>query len=451
MRILIVDDEEDFRNSAAEALGLAGHDVCPCATGDEARSRIEKETFDCVLTDLRLPGTGGLDLLRLAASRMPDCILIVMTAYASLESAVEALRIGAHDYLPKPVRLEALRRKVDFFDRHRAALAENRFLRGALEVDIPPTGLVGSSEAITTIHRLIAKVAPTDSTVLITGETGTGKELVAHGIHRASPRGDLPFVAVNCGSIPETLLEGQLFGHVRGAYTGADRDKPGLFEVAGNGTVFLDEIGEMPLALQPKLLRALETREILRVGSTAPLRFTARVVAATHRDLGKMIEAGQFRADLYYRLNVFEIPIPPLRERRQDIRGIAAHLLERICRRVNRPVPALQPEALQALESYRWPGNVRELANILERAVIMAEGPRIGLGEIPGLAPPAEGAPADDLRTALGHLETAHIRRVIAKYAGDKKRAAEALGIGLSSLYRKLGETPSPPAPGETP
>lgn len=440
MRILIVDDEDDFRRSAVEALSLSGHEVQSCGTGEEGRSRLRQDSFDLVLTDLRLPGQSGIELLREAASRSPDCIMIVVTAYASLESAVEALRIGAHDYLFKPIRLDALLRKVEMFAQHRAALAENRFLRGVMELDMPPTGLVGTSEAIAQLHVLIAKVAPTDSTVLITGETGTGKELVARAIHRASPRRDHPFVAINCGSIPETLLESQLFGHVRGAFTGADRDKQGLLEVAGAGTILLDEIGEMPPSLQPKLLRALETRDISRVGSTAPIKFSARVVSATHRDLAKMIETQQFRSDLYYRLNVFAIHIAPLRDRTQDVEETAKYLLQRICRRMNRPVPTVDPEAMSALERYRWPGNVRELANVLERAVIMAEGPRISLAELPGLASEAQPATSEDLKNALRQLELSHIRHVIEKHGGDKRRAADALGISLSSLYRKLEE-----------
>jgi two-component system, NtrC family, response regulator AtoC len=441
MRILFIDDEEGFRALAVEALSMAGHDVESCATGDEACAKLERETFDLLVTDLRMPGRNGIDVLRTAAARMPDCVLIVLTAYASLETAVEALRIGAHDYLIKPLRLDALVRKIDVFARHRATLAENRFLRGAMEVDAPSTGLAGTSEAMARVHRLIAKVAPEDSTVLITGETGTGKELVAKAVHRASPRSGAPFVAINCGSIPETLLESQLFGHVRGAFTGADRDKQGLMEVAGGGTILLDEIGEMPLSLQPKLLRALETREILRVGSTTPIKLGARIIAATHRDLRRMIEAGQFRSDLYYRLNVFEIHTPPLRERPQDIRETAIHLLQRICRRMNRPVPVLDPEALRILEEYRWPGNVRELSNVLERAAIMSDNSRIGVAEIPGLVDVSNPGIKDDLRIAIQQLEQAHIRRVIQKHAGDKRAAADALGISLSSLYRKLEDS----------
>ncbi|HUN80146.1 MAG TPA: sigma-54 dependent transcriptional regulator [Phycisphaerae bacterium] len=440
-RILVVDDEQDLRHSVAEVLRDASHEVVECGTADEGIDRIMAETYDVVITDLRMPGRPGTEMLRAAAARMPDCILIVMTAYGSLETAIDALRIGAHDYLPKPIDLQTLVRKIDVLLRHQATLAENRFLRGALEIDVPETGLVGTSTAMADLHRLIAKVAPTDSTVLIHGETGTGKELAARAIHQISPRREKPFVAINCGSIPETLLESELFGHVRGAFTGADRDKRGLFEVAGEGTIFLDEIGEMPLSVQPKILRALENREILRVGSTNPLRISARIIAATHRDLPKMISEGAFRQDLYYRLNVFELEIPPLRARPEDIRPLAAHCLERLCRMFNRTPVTLSPEALRALEQYRWPGNARELANILERALILAESSRINLADLPGIVKPTDLSSEDDLKSARRAFERAHILGVIAKYGGEKRRAAEALGIDLSSLYRKLDDS----------
>jgi len=441
--VLLVDDETDFRKVVAEYLSGAGFAVTHAASTDEALPILKDRAFDVVISDLRMPGRGGMDLLREAASRMPDCVLLVLTAYGSIESAIDSIRIGVHDFLLKPVDLEALRRKIDFYLRHQAALSENRFLRATLEIDPPPAGLVGASPAIEQVRKLIQRVAPTDSTVLVTGETGTGKELVARAVHHASPRHAAPFVAVNCGSIPETLLESELFGHVRGAFTGAERDKRGLFEVAGPGTIFLDEVGELPLALQPKILRTIETREVMRVGSTNPVPFAARVVAATHRDLLQMSREGTFRPDLFYRLNVFEIQIAPLRERPQDVPPLAYHLLERLSRRMNRPVPAIEPEALRLLELYVWPGNVRELANVLERALILADGPRVTPSELPGVLREESLRVEDDLRSARAVFEQAHVLRVLQKYDGDKPRAAEALGIDLSSLYRKLeGDKP---------
>jgi DNA-binding NtrC family response regulator len=439
-RILLVDDERDFRASVAEALQSASHQVHECSSADEAVSLVRKETFDVLLTDLRMPGRSGMELLREAALRMPDAILMVLTAYGSMETAIEALRIGAHDYMLKPLRIEALQHKIDLLLRHQETIVENRFLRKAIESGVSSTGLVGQSAAMQELHRLITRVSPTDSTVLILGETGTGKELVARAIHHGSTRKDRPFVAVNCGAIPETLLESELFGHLRGAFTGADRDKQGLFEVAGAGTIFLDEIGEMPLSLQPKVLRVLESREILRVGSTTPTKVSGRIVAATHRDLKQMVEKGGFRADLYYRLCVFEISIAPLRSRVEDVDIIARSLLERLARNMSRPPPTLSPDARAALEQYRWPGNVRELANVLERALILNEGPMIGVGDLPGFLTDSRTAVEDDLKSARQSFERAHVVRIIRKCDGDKRRAAELLGIDLSSLYRKLEE-----------
>jgi DNA-binding NtrC family response regulator len=370
----------------------------------------------------------------------------VLTAYGSIEAAVEAMRHGAQDFLVKPIRIEALLHRIETVTLHQSVVAESRYLRGVLEVDVPPTGLVGKSSAIEEVRHLIARVAPTDSTVLIVGETGSGKELVARAVHRGSPRRELPFVAINCGSIPETLLESELFGHVRGSFTGADRDKRGLFEVAGRGTIFLDEIGEMPLSLQPKILRALEAREILRVGSTVPVKISARMIAATHRDLPQMIEGGAFRADLYYRLNVVEIAVPPLRQRPEDVLPIAEHLLGRLCRRMNRAVPALNHEAASALQRYRWPGNVRELANILERALILSDAPSITPGDLPGIVTSTQSlCVATELKAARQEWERDFIRRVLARCGGDKRRAAEELGIDLATLYRKLDEGSAPP------
>jgi DNA-binding NtrC family response regulator len=438
-RILFAEDDGGYRAAVVRALrDVAGYEVTECSTADEALDRLRRESFDVVLTDLRMPGTSGLELMKQAAARMPDCVLIVLTAYASIDTTIEAMRVGVHDFLVKPVRVEALLCKIELLLKHQAALAENRFWRSRVGSEVPVTGIVGVSDAIRQVHKLIARVAPSEATVLITGETGAGKELVARAIHHGSPRRDLPFVTINCGSIPETLLEGELFGHVRGAFTGADRDKKGLFEVADSGTIFLDEIGELPLSLQPKLLRALEGREILRVGSTSPIRLDARILAATHRHLSRMVEAGQFRADLYFRLNVFQLPLPPLRGRPEDIGPLALHLLERLCARAHRPLAALTPDALIALEGYAWPGNVRELANVLERALILTDSPRVSPTELPAEITGDSTANEENLRSARENFERLHVRRGIRNHGGDKRRAAEALGIDLATLYRKL-------------
>ncbi len=437
-RVLLVDDERDFRSAVAFVLRSARHVVFECASAAEAMAEVERESFDVVLADLRMPGGSGLEVLRAASSRSPGSILVVLTAYGSLESAIDALRIGVHDFVLKPVNLQALVRKVDLLVEHQALLAENQVLRRSTGGVESTAEIVGSSPAMTRLRELVNRVAATESTVLVTGETGTGKELAARAIHEASVARDRPFVAVNCGSIPETLLESELFGHVRGAFTSADRDKKGLFEVAGSGTFFLDEIGELPPGLQVKILRALESREIRRVGSTTVLSVSARVIAATHRDLGRMMKADQFRSDLYYRLNVVEVRMPSLREHVEDIPEIASRVLVRHCRRMNRQVPSLAGDALARLARYSWPGNVRELANLLERALILSSANELTAADFPNLAAGPERVESDDLRLARQTFERAHVRRIVEKFGGDKRLAAQALGIDLSSLYRKL-------------
>ncbi len=312
----------------------------------------------------------------------------------------------------------------------------------AVETDLDShTGadaLVGVSSALAAVRHMVEKIGPTDATVLITGETGTGKELVARMIHTVSARSAEPWVAVNCGSIPEALLESQLFGHVRGAFTGADRDRRGLMVAAGRGTLLLDEVGEMPPALQPKILRALETREVLPVGSVVPVPIAARVIASTHRDLPEMIRQALFRSDLYYRLDVVRIHVPPLRERPGDVAILARHLLARACTKHRRPVPEVDPGVLEVLASYPWPGNVRELANVLERIAILHEGGRLRVDDLPMALTRPSGPIPDDLRQASRTFERDHILQVLRKFSGDKRRASRALGINLSSLYRKI-------------
>ncbi len=372
----------------------------------------------------------------------------MITAYATVENAVAAFRRGAHDYLMKPVIFEELLAKLDRVISARRLMLENQTLRRALHMPVDPDCLVGDSPPMKAVKTLIRKVGPTRANVLITGESGTGKELVARALHAAGAEPDAPFLAVNCAAIPNELLENQLFGHVRGAFTGADRDRLGLFAAAGRGTVFLDEIGELPLATQAKLLRAIETKEVLPVGATRPVATGARVLAATNKDLAAEAAAGSFRPDLFYRLNVVAISVPPLRDRREDIPELIPFLLSRHAERMGRSPVMVDNTTIRRLSAATWKGNVRELDNALERAMILAEGPLLSWADFPPelVGPAAEvegqlGPDTDDLRSALDRFERAHIARVLDRCGGDKREAARRLGLGLSSLYRKLDES----------
>ncbi len=447
-RVLVVDDEEVIASTLQEFLAGEGFEVA--VAGDAVRALRLVETFepDIALCDVQLPGLDGLGLLDRLLRVRPDTLVLMITAYATVESAVAAFRRGAHDYLMKPVIFEELLAKLDRLVRFRTLLAENRTLRRELHAPVDLGALVGSSPAMAAVKGLIRKVGPTRSNVLITGESGTGKELVARALHAMGADPDAPFLAVNCAAIPNDLLENQLFGHVRGAFTGADRDRVGLFAAAGRGTVFLDEIGELPTATQAKLLRAIETKEVLPVGATRPVAIGARVLAATNKDLAAEVAAGQFRPDLYYRLNVVAIPMPPLRDRREDIPELVPVLLARHATRLGRPVAHVDNATVRRLSAAAWRGNVRELDNALERAVILADGQNLTPADFPadlmGEAPGDEPADtSDDLRSALDRFERAHIRRVLDRAGGDKREAARRLGLGLSSLYRKLDESGS--------
>jgi len=438
-RILLGDADAPFRRSLAESLRLVHDDVIECSSRQGMRELLTEATWDLILIDVQLPGRLEGDILSHVSARAPGAVLVALTAQGSIEGAVQALHSGAEEYLVKPLRIDKVLEKIDEILRARD-LKHPRpgpFSPGSAEGS--GGRLVGTSLATANLTRAIERAARADSTVLIAGETGTGKELVARGIHRAGPRRDRPFVAVNCSALPESLLESQLFGHQKGAFTGADRDRRGILETAAGGTIFLDEIGEMPLSLQSKILRPLDAREFFPIGSTTPLPVTARFIAATNCDLKSLVQAGRFREDLYYRLTPLEIPIPPLRERPEDIPVIARHLLTGIAASMNRDVPELDPAVLMAFEHHDWPGNVRELANVLERAMILNEGPTIALEDLPraltGFRPPSNGS----LRTARNSFERIFIRRVLNACGGDRVRAARRLEISLSSLYRKLG------------
>jgi DNA-binding NtrC family response regulator len=453
LRVLFVDDEKSLQEFMRSELPRLGHEVTVCPDGRSALKALEKSTFDVAILDLRMPGMTGIEVLEQLKQVTPDTEAVVMTGHASMETAIDAMRLGAFDYVTKPCKLaeiEAVLRKVaDKRDLEHKNLALQSRVRAAEG----PTVLVGSSPAMAGVHRLIATVAPTDSTVLILGDTGTGKELVARILYQQSKRADMPFVPVNCGALSENLVESELFGHRKGAFTGADRDHKGLFEVANGGTLFLDEVGELNKNIQVKLLRFLESGEIRRVGETEPFRTNVRVLCATNRDLRVLIKNEEFREDLYFRINTFEIRLPALRERRADIPDLARHLLARAARRpVEQVNELLAAEAIEVLLEHDWPGNVREMANVMEHAFIIAGGERITPEHLPhhirsaapatptlSLAPATIGAAPAAART-LRDIEMEHILRVLEKHGGNKPAAAAELGISLKTMYNKLNQ-----------
>jgi DNA-binding NtrC family response regulator len=386
----------------------------------------------------------GLDVLREARALRPEAGVILLTGHGTIESAVEAMRLGAFDYVTKPFESSELLHRVQNALAHHQLVNEVRLLRQQIREQRGFGRLVGRSPQIQRVIEMISRVAGTDTTILIEGESGTGKELVARAIHAESPRADRPFVAINCGALPETLLESEMFGHVKGAFTGATATKKGLFEEADRGTLFLDEIGDTSAAIQIKLLRVLQEREIRRVGSNAPIKIDVRVLAASHRSLEELVKEGRFREDLLYRLNVVTIPVPPLRERREDIPLLAAHFLEGAAKRLGKPVPTLSQEAMNLLLEYPWPGNVRQLENAIERAVLLATRETIFPGDFPPsllrAAKTGEPSvpPAKPMR--LEEVEREHILSTLEAFGWNQARAAEVLGIGRNTLWRKLKE-----------
>ena len=407
-----------------------------------ALALVESFGPDVVLCDVQLPGGDGLTVLERSLRIRPETLFIMITAYATVENAVAAFRRGAQDYLMKPVLFEDLLAKLDRLIAYRRLLMENQALRRQLHPQGDLDALVGGSPPMQAVKTLIRKVGPTRSTVLITGESGTGKELVARALHASGPAPDGLFLAINCAAIPHDLLENQLFGHVRGAFTGADRDHAGLFVAAGPGTVFLDEIGELSGSTQAKLLRAIENKEVLPVGATRPVSFQARLITATNKDLTAEVAAHRFRADLYYRLNVVTIHLPALRDRRNDIPDLVAALLAHHARTLGKRVDGVNNATIRGLMAAPWTGNVRELNNALERAVILAENPILTPDDFPpGLIVETEAdGNGDNLRAAVRDYERRHILRVLGDCNEDKRDAARRLGMGLSSLYRKLEE-----------
>ena len=441
--ILVADDEPGVRESLGEVLRDAGYAVQTAADGAAALAALERDDFAVVITDLRMPGADGLAVLRRAREISPQTLVVVMTAHGSVETAVEALRAGATDYLLKPVVFDDLLAKVAHLLEYRQLVWQAQMLRREVEARYDFEGLIGTGPAMREVFELIKKVAPTQSTVLVTGESGTGKEVVARAIHHFSEVAQRIFLPVNCAAIPENLLESQLFGHVRGAFTGAVSSQEGLFARAKGGTIFLDEIGDMPFGLQSKLLRAIEAKEILPVGSTQTITVDVRIIAASNQNLGEMVDQSRFREDLYYRLNVVNIALPPLRERREDIPGLVEYLVRRHNREMKRAYRGVDNATLKLLVSQPWKGNVRELDNVIEHAMILGSGEWITVADLPrALRAQDEALPAvgDELREALRAYERIHVESVLRRTGSDKRKAAELLGLSLSSLYRKLNE-----------
>jgi DNA-binding NtrC family response regulator len=441
--ILIAEDEDLMRVILSGLLEEAGYRVAQAANAEEALERFAAEDVAVTLTDIRMAGMDGLALLDRIKDIDGEALVIVMTAYSSVDSAIAALRKGAYDYITKPFVNEDLLQSVKNAIRQRELFRENRALRRELERRYSFSEIIGTSEALQSVFRLVEKVAATNTNILVEGESGTGKELIARAIHHHSTRAARPFIAINCGALPETLLESELFGHTKGAFTGATTNKPGLLRAAEGGTIFLDEIGEVTPAMQVKLLRAVQEHEVLPVGATAPVSFDARIICATNRDLEKEVEGGRFREDLFYRLNVIEIHLPPLRERREDIPLLVRHFITRTAHGQGEAEKAIEPEAMSALINYRWPGNVRELQNAVERAFTLS-GERIDLDSLPPRVREAAGAAGvalrdpDGLRPTLAEVERRHLLETLASVNQDKARAANILGIDLSTLYRKL-------------
>jgi two-component system, NtrC family, response regulator HydG len=446
--LVVVDDEQGILDVVSRFAQRLGYEAETCSTGRDAIALLQTRRADLVMVDLRMPDVGGLDVLRAIREIDPRCQAVLMTGYASVETAVDAIKLGAMDYLSKPLdfqRLEQLLTSVrDELERRRSLLSIESDLARRLEF----CGMIGRGPAMQELFGMIRRLAPHVRTALITGETGTGKELVARALHGTGPRHDRRFITVNCSAVVETLFESELFGHVRGAFTGATDHKPGLFELADHGTLFLDEIGELPLAVQAKLLRVLELGEVHRVGSLEPRKVNVHVLAATNRDLRAEVAAGRFRSDLYYRLNIVEVRLPPLRDRREDIRYLTAAFVRESAERLQKGLAGLTPDAERMLGAAPWDGNVRELRNVIERACILADGDFITERELAVSMPPAAYAPrhaasapgsaAASGEDLLVNVEREHIQRALMRANGNKKAAARMLGLSRRALYRRL-------------
>ena len=447
-RVLVVDDEKSMRDLLSITLEKEGYDVVTAAGGEAAIEALRRDATDAVITDLRMPKVDGLQVLRAAKEIFPDVAVIVVTAVASTETAVEAMKLGAYDYITKPFKLDEVSLIVRNALERKRLRDENLYLRKQLETQHRFENIIGKSGRILEVFDTIRKISDSPSTAMITGESGTGKELVARAIHFNSLRRDKPFVSVNCGAIPEGLMESELFGHVRGAFTGAVSNKVGLFSAGEGGTLFLDEITEIPPLLQVKLLRAIQTREIRRVGDTKDIKTDVRLIAASNRNLEDAVKEGVLREDLYYRLNVIPIQLPPLRERREDIPLLVAQFLQKFSKDLGKETRGVAPEAMSILERYHWPGNIRELENVLERAIVLGAGDMLGIESLPETLRrerPVKGMeavelPEDglDLEATLDTIERGYLQRALDRTGGVQTKAAELLKMTFRQFRYKL-------------
>ncbi|MDQ3168584.1 MAG: sigma-54 dependent transcriptional regulator [Acidobacteriota bacterium] len=444
-RILVVDDEPSMRELLSIVLRREGHDVFTAPNGKTAIEILEREPIDLLISDIKMPDMSGVDVLKAAKLLDPDLVGIMVTAFASVENAVEAMHLGAYDYVSKPFNVDELRLRISKALERKRLAAENDLLRRVLQTTHRFSNIIGKSAAMQSLFQLIETIAPTTSTVLLSGESGTGKELVARAIHFNSPRKDRPFVAVNCGALPETLLESELFGHMKGSFTGADSNRKGLVEVADKGTIFLDEIGEMSPMMQVKLLRVLQERKFRRVGGSEEIDADIRVITATNRDLAQRVEDGKFREDLYYRINVIPVHLPPLREREGDVALLAEHFVARFSQAMGKSVRAIADDARELLEAYPWPGNIRELENAMERAVALEGSDVIETGSLPAAVMPGgarrasqQGLPqlpqGFDLEQHVQEIEREYIAEALRRADGAKMKAAELLGMSFRSF-----------------
>lgn len=448
VKILVVDDDDSGRHALTMLLRSAGYEVTSAATGLSALDLINREQYQVIVSDLFLPDKSGLDILQNVQKISPSTEVIVVTGHASAQTAVRAMKEGAFDYITKPIDFDELKIVVSKALEKQKLLSENMYLRRQLQGRFEFSNIIGSSPAMNLVFERMSRIVKTDSSVLITGESGTGKELVARALHYNGTRRDRPFIAVNCSAIPEPLLESELFGHVRGAFTGAIKDKPGKFEAANHGTIFLDEIGTLPLHLQVKLLRVLQEHEVERVGSNKTVKLHVRVISATNSDLENMVKRGEFREDLYYRLNVIPLHLPPLRERQQDIVYLTAFFLEKQCRLMGRAPCSISKKALEALEQYSWPGNVRELENLIERMIVLTDAAVITVDDVPAkiiggkdavealsVTMPSQGV---DLVATISRIEQSLISQALDTAGGVKAKAAALLGINRTTLVEKI-------------